>query len=314
MKTYLQVTIAIIALCFLGCEVPNAEKSASKRLVIVSDYLHSKDTILFKGFSKVTNIRVRIVHKQADDIMGKLRNEPYNSGYDIIILNSLYDVNRFSKSTLLHPLEDLPNLPIEDYIHSSSKYNYIGFGLDPYTISYNPDSTFKHRTYSDLKNHDFVSTMDDRLMIPMLASLMSKLNKVKVYNWLKEFNSHRKTKLNDTKSINAFLTVHSQLESEKGKNEKLESLTVEHFPNAARDGVFYNLKTFCIVSHAENIFEAQSFIRYYLLPKNNGKLCERLNVFPASEIHNDVRFYKLKSEKLIQYYSMTERILNRTRK
>ena len=301
-------------LLILGCEIPNAPKSSTKKLVIVSDYLHSKDTVFFKGFCKSTDVRIHIIYKHADEIMGTLRNKPYNSGYDLILLNSLYDVNRFAKSKLLHPLKDLPDLPIQTYLHTSEKYNYVGFGIDPYTISCNPDSVFRHLTYSDLKNHDFISVLDDKQMIPMLASLMSKLNKIKVYNWLKEFNSHRKTQINKASEINAFLTVHSQLESEKDKNKSLQLFTKEHFPNASRDGVFYNLKTFCIVSYAEHISEAQSFIQYYLRNNNNGNLCKLMHVYPASEIHNDVRFFKLKSEKLFQYYSMTERILNKTRK
>ena len=43
-----------------GCSIEKANKSEKNELIIASDFLKSKDTILFRKFSDANNIRVKI--------------------------------------------------------------------------------------------------------------------------------------------------------------------------------------------------------------------------------------------------------------
>lgn len=309
MKLLIGVCCILVLTILNGCDIPTAKEPSQKRLIIVSDYLFAKDSILFNNFEKREKINVKIIHQSADDIKQTLRSNAYTSGYDLVMLNSMYHVNKFAKLNLFHPIESLPSIQSKQYYHTSDKYNYVGFALDPYTIAYDTDTTFRHRTYSDLKNHAFHTNLNDAQIIPMLASLMSKLNKVKAYKWTSEFQQKRNAK--DSTLSNAFLSLHSELKKAKEGQPRFRKFSSEYFPNMSADGVFYNLKTFCFVAHAENIQSAQAFVNYYLLSNKNDELAKSLRMYPAATKFPGIRFYKKKTEKLLQYYGMTERILYR---
>ena len=194
----------------------------------------------------------------------------------------------------------------------SSKYNYIGFGIDPYILAYNPDTTLSIRTYGDLKSNQFVTDLNEEQLIPMLAPIMAKMDKVQSYKWIKSF---RKNQLKITRrNIDTSMVGLTMLSSFK-QNFKSDSLFLKfrkvHYPNGNSKGTFYNLRTFAIVDQAENYSLARDLILFYLEAKNNDDLCSKLSIISINEPNKPCRLYNVKSDELMQYYNSIQRIFSK---
>jgi len=310
----MKTTLALLFLSFFSlitsCDTVSSKKNLETSLVIVSDYLTSKDTVLFTAFAKKEKVRIFIRTKTTDQIIGAFRKSEYGTKYDIIMMSSLFDVHRLSKINCLHPITELEDELIETKKFSSSKYNFIGFGIDPFVLRHHKDTISRSKTYSDLKQEDFNTNLTQEELVPMLSALMSRLNKVQSYNWVKQFHERKAfiAKPNQ-KSPNrpVFLTTYS-----KGIDTKNKDL-FKHYkdifiPNQRTKGSFYDLKTFAIVKQAEHFTTAKSFIKHYLKEKQNLFLTQKLNVYSVCKNKRTIRLYKVSSDNLIQYYSMIQRI------
>lgn len=293
-----------------SCQVSTAKVEANKKLVIVSDYLTDSDSLLFEDFIKKEKVNLLIINKTANGIIGNFRNNSFNTGFDIIMLKSLYNVNRLSKKNYFHSIDELADEFPEHRNFLSLEHDFIGFGVNPFIIAYNPDSTLWHRTYSDLKTHPFYTLMSDEEMAPMLAGIMSKMNKVKSYNWMRKFKNQQ-LKPNPYAKINALLTTLSEYKQLDLNDSIFKNLTAIYYPNQSANGAFYNLNTFAIVNQAENYTTANKFIQYYMSEKHNRKLNIAIGTIPIHDAHKSPRLYNVRPEELLQYYSMTERILTK---
>lgn len=295
-------SIFFIFLAFLTqCTIEEASHQDPEHLVIVSDYLGVADSSLFDEFASDNDILVKIIHRSADDIIGDFRNKGYATGYDVVMLKSLYDVNRFSKYKFFLDLTK------EDEVNrfSSEKYNFVGFGVDPYVIAYNDDSTLFHKNYSDLLSYSYASDLEPSDQIPMLAFIRSTKDKGKTYEWLKKAESNRQNYLTRSTSL---LTNYSSYVTLNKRDSSLQHINSVHFPDQSKAGMYYNVRTFAIVDQAERYKQAKSLIAFYTKEANNQRLCNALHIFG---IHNNLKLRKESPDGLLQYYSMIERMLNR---
>jgi ABC-type thiamine transport system substrate-binding protein len=292
----------LIILVSFACSIEEAPVSKAKVLTIASDYLKAKDTILFSDFTESRDIRIKIIHKSADDLIGKFRNKGYATGYDIVMLRSLYDVNRFSKYDFFHDIKDLE---VEER-YSSDKYDFVGFGIDPYVFAYNDDTTLIHRTYSDLKAKNYSSNLDRSDKIPMLAFVMSRMDRGKTFEWIKSFEDSKQTR-NSWNEL-TLLTQYSGYVKLDKTDSTFRKINSVHFPNQNTKGAFYNLKTFAIVDQAEHYSMARDLIQFYTEEEANQRLSNKLNVFGIS---NNIRLNNKHTEDLMPYYGMIERMLNK---
>jgi ABC-type Fe3+ transport system substrate-binding protein len=314
--------IGIISLILMAsCSIETAKPSKNKELVIASDYLEAKDTILFQSFAHKNSIRISIYNLSADKIIGTIRNKEANSGIDVIMLKSLYDISRLDKRDILQSIDFTNKISHSAIKYSSWKYNYVGFGIDPYIIAFDLKSDNKVSMYNDLTNHNYISNLDDNQYPPLLAPVFKKLNKVKGNQWIKDFLDHSvanpipgDTVLNDTLYRRLpVLTILSEFKSNKKLNPLYKNRSFL-LPNERSNGTFYNLRSIAIVDQASNYTSAIDFIFFCIEEENNTKINQKLNTYSIYPSQSNFRKYNTSSEELFPYYSMTERIKSKLTK
>lgn len=306
-----------LLLLFLGtflysCEIETARPKKNKHLTIVSDYLNSSDTVIFQNFSRRNSIKIKIVHLSPSKIIGQFRKEKFNHGFDLILLQSMTDVLDFHKKDLLHPLVKGNHFNEMDANYSSEKFDYIGFGYDPFVVAMSKEQPTTIRMYNDLTRHKFKTDLSDNELIPMFAPILSKMNRVDANSWVKKFfdNSKPDSLYNDSIGRNLpLLTTYSSFFNSNKSNQIKNKKII--FPNTKSTGTFYNLRTFCIANQAENYDESISLIHYFLSKKNNGVLNKKMNTIPIHSNDLGFRKYYMSSEKMSQYFLTVERLLRK---
>lgn len=311
------LSISYILVFFLGmvlfsCEIETAQPSKQKQLTIVSDYLHAADTVVFSKFSKRKKIKVKIVHMVPSKIIGQYRKNRFNTGFDVIMLKSITDVIDFYKKDILHPLQKGTHYSEENDNHSSERYDYIGFGFDPFIVAVPKNQSLGIRMYNDLTRHKFSTNLSDNELIPMFAPILSKKNRIESNNWVKKFYDHSKRDSLYTDSIAQrmpILTTYSSFHAKENRSEFKDKTCV--FPNTKSTGTFYNLRTICVVNQAEHFDEAAILIQYLLSDKNNRTFNKKLNTIGIQSNEIGFRKYYVNSEEMVQYYLTIERLIQK---
>lgn len=305
-------SLSILIILFLqSCKTEIAAPDKPKELIIVSDFLEAKDSLLFNDFSKEKNIHVQVKNMEVNKIIGAFRNSEYGTGIDMVILKSLYDVNRLAKLDCFNSISSLKDSLEHIKSYTSFKYNYVGFAINPYILAYNPDSIINSRTYGDLVYNKFYTRLTNEELIPMLAPIMGKFNKAESFQWIKDFNANKKTTFSANDSVKVCLTTLTKYHSRAKKDSTIQSYSELIYPNAQSKGTFYDLYTFTIVKQAENFTHAKEFIIYYTEEAKNKKLAEHFQLIPTTINSSSYRFYKEKSTYLLQYYATIRRVYSK---
>lgn len=309
--------LLLIVLVFItSCRIETAKSSSKRQLIIASDYLTEKDSILFRDFYKKSNITIRVVPMEADKIIGTISNKGVNSEIDLIMVKSLYDVYKLHKREILHPINYHDELPSEILAISSRKYHFVGYGIDPYIFAIEPDQHSVIKTYADLTRYEFINTLERNEIAPMLSPVLRKMQKAEANKWIKQFmnksifTEELTDSLMDQKTM---LTTYSNFHIRK----KSDSLFIGKsiiFPNKRTTGTFYTIRTFCIVEQAQNYTEADAFIKFYSEPKNNKAINRSLNTISVYSEAYKFRKQSVPLEKLFAYFGMVERVLNKLEK
>lgn len=307
-------------LFFLGttlfsCEIETAKPVKQKQLTIASDYLKKSDESVFRNFTKRSGIKVNIIHLSPSKITGKFRQDKFNSGIDIVMLKSMTDVLSFHKKELLHPLKQGIHFPEGEVNSSSEKFDYIGFGYDPYIVALPKSHSIGIRMYSDLTRHKFSTNLTNNELVPMFAPILSKKNRVEANTWVKKFfeNSKRDTTYSDSVVQQIpILTSYSSFHCVENRTQFKDKVSV--FPNTKSTGTFYNLRTMAIAYQAANFEEAIAFIHYYFNTKNNRVLNKKLNTIGIHSNKDGFRKYYMNSEKMASYYLTIERLIRKIEK
>lgn len=312
------LSLLIISLIFCvisGCYVKNATSEKHKTLVIASDYLNEADSLLFNDFSKNKKVRIIIKHIDAMHLEKTINANKYGHGIDLVMMRSLFSLDKMRGSNLFHSVRQIKNefTLLEPFI--SERYRYVGIGIDPFVCISDPDTNVNIRNYSDLKYNSFINLLEEEDLIPMFSTILTKMNKVKTYEWTKSIfkNEIRLKDLNrlNSKSTSIVLTTYEKFTTTFKNDSILNRFTKLNFPNSTTSGTFYNLRTICITEQAQDYTEALMFINYYLLPQNNEKLNRYLHTLPISSKQDGIRLYYIDSKEIIQYYKLFNRILKR---
>ena len=298
-----------------GCQIDTARPSQEKQLVIASDYLEESDTLLFHNFMDSTGIRVIIRPWNKSKIVGEFKINKYATGIDVFMLKSLFEVHDLQKKRLFQPLKTAVNLN-EAYVDfSSEKYDYFGFGYDPFIVAYPKGERTSIKMYNDLTRHWFVNELDKSDLIVLIAPIFEKLKKTEAHKWMNQMHNHvvADTLLSDslllkTPILTTYSNYQKQIDSLGYKNKKII------FPNNKSTGTFYNLRTIAIASQAENYDASLQFIDFYLVEENNVTLNKALGTIAINSSESGFRKYCVHSEKMLQYYVLIERSVNRFRK
>lgn len=327
MKLVYFLFVVILLVNFSACTIEEAKPSKFQELIIASDCLEPKDTILFQRFSKSREIRLKIWHMSADSIHKHLDKEGLNTRIDAVILFSSYNMYQLDKKNHLQKISDVniaANL-LEKFRAPSGKW--VGLGIDPIIFVTLNDTSGKLRTYSDLlKNEKWCSDLNGKSeWYPFYAPIVQKMDPQKDYNaldWIKSFTGNKSKSVSYPDSLtncNNLLTRYSMF-------HKNQSLKKSHFkkgkliyPNQRTGGSFYNMICFGIIKQAKNYTNALTFFEYLMDEKVNKRLNNYWRTFPvitseeSSFSYQNVRFKKYRTPpmQLTPYYQRVENILNR---
>ena len=306
-----QVIIGLILLLTLAsCSLETAKTPTHSKLVIASDYLEAKDTLLFLLFSTKNAVHISIETMSTDSLIERIRTKQANSAIDLVMLESLYDVTRLDKRGVFHPIDLVIKTAPEAASYSSVKYNYIGFGMDPYIIAYEPIGRHEIKTYNDLTHFNHINTLGRNHSPTFLAPILKNLSEVKQRKWVKRYTEHAISKaipgdsiLNDSLfKLLPVLTTLSDFEWNKDSILMYKTKALL-FPNKQGKGTYYNLRSIAVISQASNYTTALDFIHFCTTEKANVKLNEALNTYSIYLNQHDFKQDSTSAEELIPYYS-----------
>lgn len=303
------VTISVTALN--SCSLETAKASHDKQLIIVSDYLNSSDTVLFRDFSKSNKVSIQIETMKTDNIIGMFRNEGHNIQADLILMKSLYDVYKLNKRSVLQAIHFESELDEATKKISSIENNFIGLGIDPFIIA--NSSGRKVRTYNDLLRTNYINNLPEKEVIPLLSPIISKLKKVKANKWVKDFyfNQVKSDTLRD--SIGSFLPILTSYSDYSTSEDSLLNFQNRFltFPNGRSSGTHYNVRTAAIINQAQNYSTAKQFILHFTNLQNNKSLNKKLHTISYLDESHSFKKYTESPDDLIHFYKIAERVINK---
>jgi len=309
-------SIAYLFLVFsfiLGaCTIENAKAPNEKELVIASDYLQEGDTNVFARFSEKFNVSIHIISMDATQIQHHLTNQGLNSGIDLVMIKSMHNVHQFQRQKLLQPIDFTDEFEPEMTKYSSWKYDYVGFGLDPYIIAYPQGNANSIQTYNHLTRFDYLNAISYGDEVGMLAPALHKMKKVNANSWIKKYVDHGISIKNQSDSVYASMPVLTTLSSfQSQRDEPLYKNKEFLMPNKRSSGTFYNLRTICFVQQAPNFSSAKDFVEFYLQKENNIRLNKEFSTLSIHKSDDEFRKYTTPTADLIPYFVMVDRLLKK---
>ena len=174
MKSFLVLTISVFLLVACGLETAGPDYQTD--LVIASNFLNARDTIYYTGFEKRTGINVRILHSSADKIEKMLKSKGYNSGIDLVFINSLTHVNSF-ETTFFHSFQYNYAKNQLSFFKPILNNKWLVAGIDPYVFSYFKDSTERPTNYNQLTDGYLWASPNEENLDMFLAHVSYNLRK-----------------------------------------------------------------------------------------------------------------------------------------
>ncbi|NBW30592.1 MAG: hypothetical protein EBR35_04960 [Flavobacteriales bacterium] len=267
-----------LGLVLVACKIEEAKPEISKKLVLASDFLEAKDTVLFKRFSKKTGIRLKILNLNASQIAQKLKKEGYNSSIDLVFVKSLnsvkiLDKTKFQELDANFLREKTPSLK------AFKNATWLVAGLDPFVFSYIPDTTKTAKNYSDLStNFTWASPQSSEQFSVLLAHRGS--HSKKDAKWKKGFIQNNVTfnSENDSLQNRQFLVIKHSFFT---KNKELSKQREVFFP----DKTYADRWCFAVVDQAINYGNVEAFLMYYSSLSESTYFIKKTGVFRSRENH-----------------------------
>ena len=291
-----------LGLILVACKIEEAKPEISKKLVLASDFLEAKDTVLFKRFSKKTGIRLKILNLNASQIAQKLKKEGYNSSIDLVFVKSLssvktLDKTKFQKLDVNFLREKTPSLK------AFKNATWLVAGLDPYVFSYIPDSTKTAKTYSALStNFSWASPQsNDEFSVLLAHSGSLTKNDAK---WKKGFIQNNVTfnAENDSAQNTQFLVMkHSFFIKNKSLSQNKKRVLL--FPEDKKTGCYADRWCFAIVNQAKNYESTKAFLMYYSKLSLSNNFKKQHGVFPKTDKLKNPKILKIKEDVLLKNIS-----------
>lgn len=258
--------LLLLMLLLASCGLETAHSDKSQKLVIASDFLYPKDSVLFKNFTKKRKIRICVEHLSADSIQKRLAKEGYNSTFDLVFVKSLIGVRalektkfqRFSKSNLKENLDNL-----KAFHHRE----WLVLGLDPYLFSFVPDTLEYPDTYKQLtQKYNWATPNIDELDV-LLIHAKQQLKKGKKYNykvWRKGFfkNNLPFVAGNDSTLSRQFLVLKNSTFQKDSLFEKARKKRELIYPNQNVGGGYADRVCAAIVFQAKDYANANALLQF----------------------------------------------------
>ena len=285
-----------LGLVLVACKIEEAKPEISKKLVLASDFLEAKDTVLFKRFSKKTGIRLKILNLNAGQITQKLKKEGYNSSIDLVFVKSLNSVKILDK-TKFQKLDANFLREKTTSLKAFKNATWLVAGLDPFVFSYIPDSTKTAKNYSDLStNFTWASPQSSEQFSVLLAHRGS--HSKKDAKWKKGFiqNNVAFNSENDSVQNRQFLVIKHSFFT---KNKELSKQREVFFP----DKTYADRWCFAVVDQAKNYESAKTFLMYYSKLSLSKNFKKQHGVFPKIDKLKNPKILNIKEEVLLKNMS-----------
>jgi len=291
-----------LGLVLVACKIEEAKPEISKKLVLASDFLEAKDTVLFKRFSKKTGIRLKILNLNASQIAQKLKKEGYNSSIDLVFVKSLnsvkiLDKTKFQELDANFLREKTPSLK------AFKNATWLVAGLDPFVFSYIPDSTKTAKNYSDLStNFTWASPQSNDEFSVLLAHRGSYSKKDA--KWKKGFiqNNVAFNSENDSVQNRQFLVIkHSFFIKNKSLSQNKNRILL--FPKEKKTACYADRWCFAVVDQAKNYESAKTFLVYYSKLSLSKNFKKQHGVFSKIDKLKNPKILNIKEEVLLKNMS-----------
>jgi hypothetical protein len=265
-----------LGLVLVSCKIEEAKPEISKKLVLASDFLEAKDTVLFKRFSKKTGVRLKILNLNASQIAQKLKKEGYNSSIDLVFVKSLnsvkiLDKTKFQKLDANFLREKTPSLK------AFKNATWLVAGLDPFVFLYDPNFYTGKKNYRDLsKNFTWASpqSIEELAVIGAHNTILFKKKDSVQYNFIK--NNVAYQSLSNGVISSQFLVLKSSFFE---KNKELSKKREVFFP----DKTYADRWCFAVVDQAINYGNVEAFLMYYSSLSESTYFIKKTGVFPYRE-------------------------------
>ena len=291
-----------LGLVLVACKIEEAKPEISKKLVLASDFLEAKDTVLFKRFSKKTGIRLKILNLNASQIAQKLKKEGFNSTIDLVFVKSLNSVKIIDKTKFQKLDADFLRKKTPS-LKAFKSATWLVAGLDPYVFSYIPDSTKTAKTYSALStNFTWASPQSNDEFSVLLAHRGS--HSKKDAKWKKGFikNNVAFNSENDSIQNRQFLVIkHSFFIKNKSLSQNKKRVLL--FPKEKKTACYADRWCFAVVDQAKNYESAETFLMYYSKWSLSKNFKKQHGVFPKIEKLKNPKIFNIKEEVLLKNMS-----------
>jgi spermidine/putrescine-binding protein len=262
-----------LGLVLVACKIEEAKPEISKKLVLASDFLEAKDTVLFKRFSKKTGVRLKILNLNASQIAQKLKKEGYNSSIDLVFVKSLnsvkiLDKTKFQKLDANFLREKTPSLK------AFKNATWLVAGLDPFVFLYDPNFYTGKKNYRDLsKNFTWASpqSIEELAVLGAHNTILFKKKDSVQYNFIK--NNVAYQSLSNGVISSQFLVLKNSFFE---KNKELSKKREVFFP----DKTYADRWCFAVVDQAINYGNVEAFLMYYSSLSESTYFIKKTGVFP----------------------------------
>jgi hypothetical protein len=262
-----------LGLVLVACKIEEAKPEISKKLVLASDFLEAKDTVLFKRFSKKTGIRLKILNLNASQIAQKLKKEGYNSSIDLVFVKSLnsvkiLDKTKFQELDANFLREKTPSLK------AFKNATWLVAGLDPFVFLYDPNFYTGKKNYRDLsKNFTWASpqSIEELAVLGAHNTILFKKKDSVQYNFIK--NNVAYQSLSNGVISSQFLVLKNSFFE---KNKELSKKREIFFP----DKSYADRWCFAVVDQAINYGNVEAFLIYYSSLSESTYFIKKTGVFP----------------------------------
>lgn len=301
-KIKLYAFFVLILSVISSCSIEEAKPLAMRKLVIASDFLHEKDARLLGAFSKEAHIKLEIRHMTADSISQYLKKTGYNANIDLVFIRSLMGVKTLEHQSFqeLEPeflvAQNIQLKPIIDH--------WFVAGVDPFILSYLPDSLDKPRSYRELST-DYLWTSPNFTSLTVLKA-QAKLQ-------LQSLSKKKRKKTPSFKEWSRGLKDHriSYVEGDSTASTQLLLLTYyDYFSNdklvkSKKRVIIFPKKTyvdyfgFAIVPQAKHYVFAKRFLSYWNEHAENTRFLNRFGMRPAPQTHQKKGAY-ISAKKILE--------------
>jgi hypothetical protein len=283
-----------------GCSIEEANKGNKNELIIASDFLKSKDSILFRKFSKANNIRVKIRFISSDSIQKSLRKDGFNSDFDLVFVKSLLSVKDLKSIKFHHLSQNIIKESLTNF-QSFQNNSWFAIGLDPYVFSYVPDTLGVPTSYKDLtKNFNYTSLnpVENAVLLAHVKHLTKK-NPSYYSSWKKSFEGNYipfNPRADSLPLKQFFLLKWSQyLENPilKKNKKRIVNYTLNN------SSLYADRKCIAVVLEAKNFNNACLFLRFLNTKSKSAYFYEKMGIIPIKSKNEVYKYEKIRGMRIL---------------